>query len=196
MRERELQMLEATMDIVAEKGLEGFSMKQVSNRIGVSEALLYKYFDTKDNLLYQCFLLVNREIAGLFVGVKTPAAWNIPGRIRFVHQQWERYFRFMVGNGSRSLFYYAYRDSAYLQSILMKNNADVAHDMQPFMQLTHGVVDGKLRSGIPTDYMWLFLLESTGAFVKNAIRDNLPMEEIDVDSIWLLVSSGLKGLLK
>lgn len=196
MTETEYALMQSTMDIVAEKGLDGFSMKQVTKRLGYSEALLYKYFDTKDNLLLQCFLFVNRQIADLFADVPLPSKWNILGRVEFTHRQWERYFRFMVQNGNRSLFYYAYRDSNYLQDVLIRNNSEVSGEMNQFMGLVHSVVEGKLRSGVPADYIWLYLLESTGAFVKQAIRNQVPMDEIDIDSIWLLISGGLKGLLK
>lgn len=196
MTETEFALLQAAMDTVAEKGLEGFSMKQVTNRVGLSEALLYKYFDSKENLLLQCYLSVNQQIAELFADVQLPPQWNLLAQYNLVHQQWERYFRFMVENGNRSLFYYAYRDSGNLQKVLMRNNIQAAQDMASFMMLTRGLTNGKLCSGIPEDYIWMFLLESTGAYVKYAIRNQIPIEQIDTDSIWLLISGGLKGLLK
>lgn len=196
MVDRKMQMQDAAMDVVAEKGLDGFTMKQIPARIGVSEPLLYKYFDTKDNLLLQCFLTVNRQIADLFVNVQPPEQQDLSTRFEFVRQQWERYFRFMVANGNRSLFYYAYRDSTYLQKVLMKNNPEVAQDMQSFMTMIRSVAEGQLNTRVPTDYIWLYLLESTGNFVKYIIRNQMPMDEVDVDSIWQLISGGLRGLVK
>lgn len=195
MTETELTLLQAAMDTVAEKGLDGFSMKQVTNRVGLSEALLYKYFVSKENLLLECFLSVNQQIAGLFANVQLPPQENLHVQYQFVYCQWVRYFRFMVENGSRSLFYYAYRDSSNLQNVLIRNNVRVAEEMEPFVMLTKGLRNDQLSISVPEDYIWLFLLESTGAYVKYAIRNQIPMDQIDIDSIWRLISGGLIGLL-
>lgn len=195
MQNTDVALMQKTMDIVAEKGLDGFSMKQVTDRLGLSEALLYKYFSTKENLLYQCFMSVNKQIAGLFVGMELPQG-DIAAVGEFVHRQWEQYFRFMVNNGSRSLFYYAYRESTYLQKVLMCNNAEVAQDMQPFMQIMKGIAgEVGLKAEVSTDYIWLYLLEGTGNFVKYIIRNNMRLEDVDIDGIWKLLSGGLMGLL-
>lgn len=195
MQNTDVALMQKTMDIVAEKGLDGFSMKQVTDRLGLSEALLYKYFSTKENLLYQCFMSVNKQIAGLFVGMELPQG-DIAAVGEFVHRQWEQYFRFMVNNGSRSLFYYAYRESTYLQKVLMCNNAEVAQDMQPFMQIMKGIAgEVGLKAEVSTDYIWLYLLEGTGNFVKYIIRNNMKLEDVDIDGIWKLLSGGLMGLL-
>lgn len=193
----ELAFLETTIDIVAEKGLDGFSMKQVTNRVGKAEALLYKYYGTKDNLLMQCFLSINRQIAQLFNGVYLPENYSSKDLPTLFHNQWERYFWFMVDNGNRSLFYYAYRESTYLKRVLMSNNPTVANDMNAFMTLVGNMLkETKLSSEIPTDYIWLYLLEGTGTFVKQAIRGGMSHEEIDVESIWKLLSGGLMAVVR
>lgn len=195
MRETEKELLHTTMDIVAEKGLDGFSMKRVTNRVGVAESLIYKYFETKENLLKQCFMYVNGRIADLFSDVRMPSI-NSPEDIeQFLRGQWERYFYFMVDNGKHSMFYYIYRESNYLQDILMRNNAQVAKDMEKFMELTNGLLAQiNINRNVPMDYIWLYILEGTGMFVKQVIRQDLKREEIDIDSIWLLMYGGLKGL--
>lgn len=56
MNQTQKNLMNAAMDIIAEVGLDGFSMKQVTNRVGVTTAVVYQYFGTKEALLYQCFL--------------------------------------------------------------------------------------------------------------------------------------------
>lgn len=197
MTENEALLIQATMDIVAEKGLDGFSMKQVTNRVGVSEALLYKYFDTKDNLLLQCFMSVNRQISALFKAVKVPKTDDLSELAEFLHALWKKYFCFMVENGNRSLFYYAYRESTYLQKVLMSTNKEVADDMAPFMSIaTELIAKFKPNAKVPIDYLWVFLIEGTGGFVKQALSHQYSIKELDVDSIWLLMAGGLRGLVK
>lgn len=197
MTETQLALLDATMDIVAEKGLDGFSMRQVTSRAGKADTSLYNYFGSKENLLYQCFLMVNRQISNLFRDISLPANYTAAQLPAFFRQQWERYFWFMVNNGNRSLFYYAYRESSYLQNVLMRNNKEVASDMEAFMTLIHGMlVNTKLTDKVSPDYVWLYLLEGTGMFVKQAIRLGYTREEINVNGIWLLLTGGMKALIE
>lgn len=197
MSDKKAALLEATIDIVAEKGLDGFSMKQVTSRVGVSEALLYRHFDTKDNLLMQCFMSVNQQISALFRDVKVPKTEELSELAGFLHTLWEKYFCFMVENGNRSLFYYAYRESTYLQKVLMSTNKEVADDMAPFMEIASELIAKfKPNAKIPMDYIWVYLIEGTGGFVKQALSHQYSVKDLDVDSIWLLMAGGLRGLVR
>lgn len=53
--DRKTEILQVTMQIISESGLDTFSMKKVTERMGVAESLLYKYYPTKK---YCCILLL------------------------------------------------------------------------------------------------------------------------------------------
>jgi len=44
-------ILEATRDLLAEKGLQGLSMRALAERVGVSATAIYHYFENKDELV-------------------------------------------------------------------------------------------------------------------------------------------------
>ena len=182
------------MEIVSEVGLEGFSMRLLCERVQLNAPLVYAIFPSKDELLYRCFLFVNRQIAGLFEGVSLSADRSVEEIKEYIHAAWLRYFYFMVRNGSRTLFYYIYRDSNNLQRILISNNETVAQDMTDFLGVI-GVVAEKLglfRELYP-DYFYVFLLDGTGNFVRRAIRGDVSLSEQEVDQIWRLLTRGLFG---
>lgn len=61
--ERRQELLDAAASMFAEKGFDGASMAQIANSCGVSKALLYHYYKSKEELLYSmllshCLLLV------------------------------------------------------------------------------------------------------------------------------------------
>lgn len=61
--ERRLELLDAAASMFAEKGFDGASMAQIASSCGVSKALLYHYYKSKEELLYSmllshCLLLV------------------------------------------------------------------------------------------------------------------------------------------
>lgn len=188
------KVMDATMEVVARTGLEGLNMRQVASLAGIKAGTIYNYFDSKDQLLYECFLLVNHQIAGLFRNCTIPVNAGIPEIAVFAHDCWVRYFKFMIGNGNRSLFYYAYRESANLPKILMRNNETVAGDMADFSALLRNVLQkfGKSED-IFEDFFWLFVLEGTGNFVKRIIRDERAVSDEDVEHVWKLLTRGVFG---
>lgn len=61
--ERRQELLDAAASMFAEKGFDGASMAQIASSCGVSKALLYHYYKSKEELLYSmllshCLLLV------------------------------------------------------------------------------------------------------------------------------------------
>lgn len=55
--ERKRKIMDATMRIVAEKGLESFAVLQAAKLAHVNEALVYRDFGTKENLLFNVIKL-------------------------------------------------------------------------------------------------------------------------------------------
>ena len=53
--ERQKKTIEAVKKIVAEKGMDGFSIRQAAELTGINEALIYRDFYTKDQLLDICY---------------------------------------------------------------------------------------------------------------------------------------------
>ena len=60
------ELMNTTYVVVAENGIDTFSMKTVTTRLGVSEGLIYKYFDTREGLLFKSFVAFEKQIAALF----------------------------------------------------------------------------------------------------------------------------------
>lgn len=53
--ERRAQILDVALDVFAEKGLSGARTKEIAQRAGISETLIYQHFDTKE-VLYMASL--------------------------------------------------------------------------------------------------------------------------------------------
>ena len=106
------------MRVVAENGLPAFSMKKVTNLAGVSEALIYKHFETKEKLLYLCFETVHRQIAALFDKMEIPPLQAPQEIYEAVRAMWMTYFSFLVQNSYRTIYYFEYRDSRYIRQML------------------------------------------------------------------------------
>lgn len=53
--ERREQILDAALRIFAEKGFAGASIRDIAKEVGVTEGLIYHYFESKDQLLNACW---------------------------------------------------------------------------------------------------------------------------------------------
>lgn len=49
--ERQQEIIERSVDLIAEKGIQGLTIKNLSKKIGISEAAIYRHFDSKTEIL-------------------------------------------------------------------------------------------------------------------------------------------------
>lgn len=49
--ERQLQIMNASLELISEKGIQGFTIKNISKKIGISEPAIYRHFDNKIQIL-------------------------------------------------------------------------------------------------------------------------------------------------
>lgn len=191
-------IIETTINLVAQNGLEGFSTRDLAKPLGISHTNIYSHFGSKDALLMECYLSINREIAKVFSSCVISEEMTKEEIIEYVHQHWKRYFRFMINNGNHSLYYYIYRDSSRLKDILMKNNQTAANDMGAFMVEFSKLANvAGLFDNIKPDYFWAYILDGTGIFVKHILRGNTDfVEDEDIETVWNLLIGGVRSFMR
>ena len=64
--ERRAQIVEETLRLVAEHGLAGASMSRIAEAVGISNAALYRHFDSREDILISAHdVLMDRIFAWL-----------------------------------------------------------------------------------------------------------------------------------
>lgn len=192
---RREEFIDVTMQLIAEEGFGGFSMKQVTHKMGVSEALLYKYFESKDVLLYACFESMHRRVAALFSNYELPPLDDLGAVFCAVKGLWMKYFDFLVKSGYRTIYYFAYRDSPYINTVLKHDDEAAATYFKSFGMLMHAV-NQKLHftEKFTSAHLWTYVLDTTGIFAKRVIRGELPSTPESFEAIFTLVSRGYSSL--
>lgn len=74
--EREARMLDAAEEVFGERGFRGASVEEIAERSGITKALVYQYFDSKELLYEAC---VERARARLFDEIGIAVARVPPG---------------------------------------------------------------------------------------------------------------------
>ncbi len=186
----------AAIDTVAENGLHGFSMKKVTDRLGVSEALIYKHFGTKENLLYTCFESIHRRIGNLFANFDYPQCNTKEDIYTIVKSCWMLYFDFLVKNGNATLFYFIYRDSSYVKKIREHDDEAKTSFFKDFVGFFNAIDSVfHIYEKTSADHLWTYILDTSGIFAKCVIRGELPATRESTENIWMLISRGMFGLL-
>lgn len=49
--ERQTQILNSSMELIANKGIQGFTIKNLSKKIGITEPAIYRHFESKTDIL-------------------------------------------------------------------------------------------------------------------------------------------------
>ena len=77
--ERRAQIVVETLRLVAEYGLAGASMSRIAEAVGISNAALYRHFDSREDILIAAHdVLIDR----VFVWLKTSKAASVMDRLR------------------------------------------------------------------------------------------------------------------
>lgn len=194
---RKEEFIDVTMLIVAEGGLDNFSMKKVTRKIGVSEALIYKYYPTKEILLYSCFESVHKSVARLFNGMKMPQCTAPEGIYSFIRELWLKYFTFLVHNSYKTIFYFDYRDSAHIRQITERDEEAQHTYFKDFSELIHSVNQSfHFSQRSDTSVLWTYILDTSGIFAKRIIRGEIADTPEYYEYIWQLLFGGILGLLR
>ena len=56
-----MRIISAAMKAVRQYGLEGVRIQNISKLAGVSPGALYRYFDSKEQLMMECFTYVDKQ---------------------------------------------------------------------------------------------------------------------------------------
>ena len=89
------KLMDAAISLVAQNGLENFSMAKAAAKAGTSERLVYSHFRTKEAFLAACYAQVNAQIASLFTGKKLPDWETADSTMQYIRMLWDLYFSFL-----------------------------------------------------------------------------------------------------
>ncbi|HET9422418.1 MAG TPA: TetR/AcrR family transcriptional regulator [Nocardioides sp.] len=74
-------VLAATRDLVAERGPDGFSVRDIAGRAGVNHALVHRHFGTKAGVLEQVLAAEAEAVVAAVVESGLPTSGQAPGEV-------------------------------------------------------------------------------------------------------------------
>ncbi len=114
-------ILNATLDLIAEYGFHGAPISQVAKRSGVSNGIIYHYFENKDDLIIQLYKHIkSRFMAALMQG--EPYQEDLSENLK---KLWFNAYEFCVSHPKETSFLNQYENSPYIHMCYEIQNENV-----------------------------------------------------------------------
>ncbi len=194
MNDTRTRIISAAMKAVREYGLEGMRIQNVSDLAGISPGALYRHFDSKDQLILECFTHVDKQAAEIFEHLKFSPVTMLTDPVGTVKSLWLPYFRFWVAHPDETVFYHRFRDSTFFPKY--HETRDTSY-FNTFIGMVHifKVMFPRLQK-INQDLLWLHILTCTVLYTKYVVEGVLPDTQETEDTVFQLLCTGLSGYLK
>ena len=188
-----MKIISAAMKAVRQYGLEGVRIQNISKLAGVSPGALYRYFDSKEQLMMECFTYVDRQAAGIFDCMKFDSRIMLTDPVEAVRSLWVPYIRFWLARPDETVFYHRFRDSAFFPAYDKSRDASYFDN---FVGMVQAFLEAfpSLRQ-INQDLLWLHVLTSTVMYAKYVVEGALPDNQETEDTIFRFLTEGLSGYL-
>ena len=194
MEDTRTRIIFATMKAVRQYGLEGVRIQNVSDLAGVTPGALYRYFDSKDQLIVECFTYVDKQAAAIFEHLKLNPLTMVTDPMGAVKSLWLPYFRFWVAHPDETIFYHRFRDGAIFPKYDKSRDVSYFNNFIGMVRIFQTVFPSLKR--INQDLLWLHVLTSTVMYAKYVVEGTLPNDQEPEDTIFQLLTTGLSGYLK
>ena len=188
------RIISAAMKAVRQYGLEGVRIQNVSDLAGVSPGALYRHFESKEQLILECFTYVDRQAAEIFERLEIRPLAMLADPMGAVKSLWLPYFRFWVARPDETVFYHRFRDSAFFPNYDKERDIAYFNTFIRMVRLFKRIFPALNR--INQDLLWLHILTSTVMYAKYVVEGILPNNQETEDTVFQLLATGLSGYLR
>ncbi len=188
------QIIASAIKCVSIHGLSGTRTQMIAKESGLSEAMIFKLFGSKDELLRVCFETVDKEIAALFNGLKFGMAQIKDNPETAVYLLWTQYFKWLISHKEETLFYFAYRTTPFFQEFEKTRKAPWFEDFVAIFYAFDG--EYGLYEKISPTILWTQVLTVTQLYAKLVIEGAIPSDEATIQSIFKIQMGSICEMLK
>ena len=184
-------MLDAAIQSYAEYGEQGLTTKNLARAAGCSEALIYRHFKSKDDLLRACYIRLHAKAVAAIPPVEIPEDATLNDAVEISRAYWLNFFRFFVDAGIESLFYYWFRMSDAFTDLLNEGSEDIKEAYSKSFFNMFEKLRVKYNLDISADHYRTYIVFFTGTFVDQVVRGKVPNTEESFEFIANLLFGGL-----
>jgi len=188
------KLIEAAIELAAEEGMHGLSMKKVVEKAKTSETLIYQHFENKEGLYFACFKVINDELRAFFDNYVWKETSSREELHTMIHGMWMDFFTYLIEHRNRTIFYFSYRNSSYIipfRDEAMEGSKPYYDRFEVIFQELNA--DHGINLNVNRKILWSFILDTTSSFARRIIQGELEDTPETREDIWRLLSFGLFG---
>jgi AcrR family transcriptional regulator len=139
------EIMQAALELIAEKGFHGAPMATIAERAGVGAGTIYRYFESKDVLIAEIFSELEKTVVeSLMQGYSRDGSL----RERFIYLS-TMIIRYFVDHAIHFRFIEQYMNSPYGVSLRRERLLGKARDIDLFRHLLQEGIDGHALKDLP-----------------------------------------------
>jgi len=190
MTERQAEIIEKSIDLIAEKGIQGLTIKNLSKRIGISEPAIYRHFESKNEIILALLNTFN-DMSIMFSSMMQTFEGTALEKIRFMFTKMIEIF---IENPSMV---------AVIFSEELFKNEDILNDKVKIIQnrnqetveniLEQGKINKDIRNDVDTKYLAVLVMGALRFLVN---KWNLNDKNFDLEKEGKELLNSIQLLLK
>lgn len=156
--ERKAQITQATLRLAAEHGLHGVSMSRIAAAVGISNAALYRHFNSRDDILIAAYDLLDERVHRWIESCEAPTAMQ---RLRGLCESHASLFSVDVEGFNAPMFQFI----VWIPRDRVREHVDICHRavLDAFVEiLEQGKAQGVVRADLDSElavselYAWIW----------------------------------------
>jgi AcrR family transcriptional regulator len=161
--ERQQEIIDTSLAIISELGIQGLTIKNLSKRIGISEPAIYRHYDNKISILIAILDYFGKSGDHMFS--KLAASTDSP--LQKIEAIFQEHFRAFQKNPSLVSVIFSeeiFRNEALLQEkirAIMEKNSSIVMEL-----VREGQRKGEIKSGFEAGYLTIIIIGSLRMMVK------------------------------
>lgn len=185
--EKQIAILNALLDLVAERGFHGTAMSQVAKRSGVSAGIIYHYYENKEDLIHTLYYKIKSDYsAAMAQGIQD---LSFPHDFKRI---WRNAYDYYVTHPREATYLEQYENSPYYDGH-EKVDEMVANDKN--VQLLAGRFQTNYDNGnirpMPFMVMYEMTLGVAAGLAKRVIQGVIELDDTQLD----VISEAILGTL-
>lgn len=161
--ERQTQILNSSMELIANKGIQGFTIKNLSEKIGITEPAIYRHFESKTDIL-NTILNNFKEMIGTISLMLESFEGTAIDKISFMFSQLLEIF-----DEQATIISVMFSEEIFKNELSLKNNICEIQDLHQLnieTILETGQANGNIRRDIDKRILALMLMGSFRLLAK------------------------------
>ena len=188
---REL-MMNAAIRVVSAYGFEGFTTKRWATEAGVAEGSLYYHFKSKNDLLDQTYLFIDKKFFEAGEEMKLREG-DIDSLCKSIDLIWSSYFQNLIDHPDWTKYYFRYRSSTRYTPEIMELQKD------EFRGYLKAMKEIEIRNtGVQKadwDYILSYILDGISAFAFRVVTGDMKVNETDRETFRKVMMHGVSSLI-